>query len=162
MTDSADDCPFCDIVKAYPHPYRHAPPTPEADTDELAHIVFSTPYVIAFLDRLPLTKCHTLLIPRQHHELISSTPTDIAAELGKALPLVCRAAVEVSDADAFNVIQNNGNEIPFPHSTAITPIDARGTFVLEPNFRTGLTFRNKCWTGGTACAFSYRAPVQGV
>lgn len=106
MTDSAADCPFCDIVKKYPHPYKHREST---DGEEpLAHVVYSTHHVIAFLDRLPLTKCHTLLIPRNHHELISSTPTEIAAEMGRALPVVCHAVVQVSGADAFNVVQNNG------------------------------------------------------
>ena len=150
MTNSAEDCPFCDIVKAYPHQYQHTTPAPKTDTDELAHIVFSTPQVIAFLDRLPLTKCHTLLIPRQHHELISSTPTDIAAELGRALPLVCRAAVEVSQADAFNVVQNNGNE-SLPPSSRYYPgcrLPVAGCHtkysVPAPNFCAGIILL--CWT----------------
>lgn len=142
MPDSAEDCPFCAIVKAYPHPYT-LPSTPEADTDPLAHIILSTPDVIAFLDALPLTKCHTLLIPRQHHELISSTPADIAAELGRALPLVCRAAVNVAAADAFNVVQNNGkNPPPNLPLTLIWP-----------------DFRNKRGTSRSTRAFSYYSTV---
>jgi diadenosine tetraphosphate (Ap4A) HIT family hydrolase len=115
MTDSTEEnCPFCDIVKAYPHPYTPQP-APHG-TDPLAHIVYSTAHTIAFLDRLPLTKAHTLLIPRSHHESISSTPASIAAELGRALPVVCRAATQVAGADAFNVVQNNGppNSPPSP------------------------------------------------
>jgi diadenosine tetraphosphate (Ap4A) HIT family hydrolase len=143
MPDSAEDCPFCAIVKAYPHPYTPSS-TPEADTDPPAHIILSTPDVIAFLDALPLTKCHTLLIPRQHHEFISSTPADIAAELGRALPLVCRAAVNVAAADAFNVVQNNGKNPP-PHHIPLT--------LIWPDFR------NKRGTSRSTRAFSYYSAV---
>jgi len=140
MTDSTEEnCLFCDIVKAYPHPYTPHPP-PQG-TDPLAHVVYSTATTIAFLDRLPLTKAHTLLIPRSHHESISSTPASIAAELGRALPVVCRAATQVAVADAFNVVQNNGP--PQPH------LHPRGFFAGEADLD-----RDKCWTSSTACAFS--------
>ena len=100
-----EDCPFCAIVKAYPHPFQ---PEREVDPSAYSHVVFSTPHVLAFLDRLPLTTCHTLLIARDHHVWLTDIPSDVAAELGRALPVVCRAVVEVSKSDGFNVIQNNG------------------------------------------------------
>jgi diadenosine tetraphosphate (Ap4A) HIT family hydrolase len=98
-------CPFCAIVKTYPHPANNitAP-----DSDSTAHIVLSTPQVLAFLDRLPLTKCHTIIIPREHYELLTDIPPEYAAEVGRALPVVSRAVIEVSGADGFNVVQNNG------------------------------------------------------
>jgi diadenosine tetraphosphate (Ap4A) HIT family hydrolase len=106
MTSSvSEECPFCTIVKEYPHP---AQKDSGIDPENETYIVFSTPHTIAFLDRLPLTKCHTLLIPRDHYELLSDIPSTSAAELGRALPIVCRAVMEVSGADGFNVVQNNG------------------------------------------------------
>jgi diadenosine tetraphosphate (Ap4A) HIT family hydrolase len=106
MTSSdSEDCIFCAIVRDYPHPGRMKSGT-DPNTDSF--IVFSTPHVLAFLDRLPLTKCHTLLILRDHYELLSDVPSASAAELGRALPIMCRAVAEVSGADGFNVIQNNG------------------------------------------------------
>ena len=69
---------------------------------------------------------------------------EIAAELGRALPAVCRAAVAVSGADAFNVVQNNGAP-PYP-----TCVDG----YMGTDF-----YRDKCWTGSAACAFSYCAEV---
>ena len=105
MASSEQDCPFCAIVKAYPHPADNSLPD---DSEDASHIVLSTPHVLAFLDRLPLTKCHTIIIPRAHFELLSDIPSTDAAELGRALPIVCRAVLEVTGADGFNVIQNNG------------------------------------------------------
>ena len=105
MTSSSEDCPFCAIVKEFPHPAQR---NPVVDAEHPTYVVHSTPHTIAFLDRLPLTKCHTLLIPRIHYELLSDIPSDSAAELGRALPIVCKAVLEVSGAEGFNVVQNNG------------------------------------------------------
>jgi histidine triad (HIT) family protein len=99
---SIEDCPFCAIGKKYP------PSTYVADSEDPTYIVLAAAGTIAFLDRLPLTKCHTLVIPRGHYELLSEFPSDVAADVGRALPIVCRAVLEVSGADAFNVVQNNG------------------------------------------------------
>ena len=106
MTSTQEKCPFCAIVNEYPNPVRG---TPIPDTENPAYVVLSTTHTLAFLDRLPLTKCHTLLIPRKHYELLSDIPSEPAAELGRVLPIVCRAVKEVSGADGFNVVQNNGS-----------------------------------------------------
>jgi len=105
MTSSSEDCPFCAIVKEYPNPIQD---TPTPDKENVTYVVLSTPHTLAFLDQLPLTKCHTLLIPREHYELLSDVPSESAAELGRVLPIVCRAVKEISGADGFNVVQNNG------------------------------------------------------
>ena len=129
MTSTDDDCPFCAIVKTYPHP---ALDITSQDSDNVAYIVLSTPHILAFLDRLPLTKCHTIIIPRAHFELLSDIPSTYAAELGRVLPVVSRAVVEVSGADGFNVVQNNGTS----------------------RDRCGLMGRGECWPGYSAFAFS--------
>jgi diadenosine tetraphosphate (Ap4A) HIT family hydrolase len=106
MTD-VESCPFCTIVQTYPHPAS------AVDEDEPTYVVLSTDHTLAFLDRLPLTKCHTLVIPRVHYEKLSDIPSEIAAELGRVLPILSRAIMEVSGADGFNVVQNNGSFISF-------------------------------------------------
>src|SRR5579871_2172135 len=102
---SYPDCPFCEIVRRLNSPETKSHPY---DEDSTTHIVLSNPYAVAFLDRLPLTKCHTLIIPKKHYELLSDIPALEAAELGRVLPLVSRAVMKISGADAFNVVQNNG------------------------------------------------------
>ena len=104
MSSFSGDCPFCTINKKYPLSMKSP-----ANTQDPTHIVLTTPDVIAFLDQLPLTACHTLVIPRGHYEMLSDIPPDVAAELGRVLPRVCRAVLQVSGADAFNVVQNNGS-----------------------------------------------------
>lgn len=107
---SAGDCPFCAISREYPHVIQTQNQDPSEDrTEDATYVILSTPHTIAFLDRLPLTKCHTLLIPREHFELLNDIPSEIAAEVGRLLPIVCRAVLEVSGSDGFNVVQNNGN-----------------------------------------------------
>lgn len=111
ITDTdRDPCPFCEIIHRLNSPESNSttPSSPASNFESPTHVVLSTSHVLAFLDRLPLTKCHTLVIPRNHHELLSDVPADEAAELGRVLPLICRAVLKVSGADAFNVVQNNG------------------------------------------------------
>jgi len=108
MSSSEEDCPFCAIVRTYPHPASNFV---SDDSEGAAHIILSNPHVLAFLDRLPLTKCHTIIIPRTHFELLSDIPSTYAAELGRVLPVISRAVVEVSGADGFNVVQNNGTAL---------------------------------------------------
>lgn len=105
MASSAEECPFCAIVNEYPNPAQDTQPP---DKENATYVVLSTPHTLAFLDQLPLTKCHTLLIPREHYELLSDVPSESAAELGRVLPIICRAVKEISGADGFNVVQNNG------------------------------------------------------
>lgn len=102
-TSTSDSCPFCEIVQSLNSPKSNSTPY-----DEKPHIVLSTPHALAFLDRLPLTKGHTLLIPTNHYELLCDIPACEAAELGRVLPTLCRAVMKISGADAFNVVQNNG------------------------------------------------------
>ena len=134
MTSTDDDCPFCAIVTAYPHPALNVT---SQDSDNVTYIVLSTPHILAFLDRLPLTKYHTIIIPRAHFELLSDIPSTYAAELGRVLPVVSRAVVEVSGADGFNVVQNNGTS----------------------RDKCGLMGRGECWAGYSTFAFSCDSSV---
>jgi histidine triad (HIT) family protein len=109
-----EPCPFCAIGKNYPPSTvlstekLTSPSSPVPPPEDATHIVLSTPGTIAFLDRLPLTKYHTLVVPRNHYEQLTDFPPSVAADVGRHLPLICRAVVEVSGADGFNVVQNNG------------------------------------------------------
>lgn len=100
----AEECPFCTIARTFPHPAD----TTRSDPHNPTFLVASTPHAIAFLDRLPLTPCHTLVIPRHHYNLLSDVPATVAAEVGRILPVVSTAVMRVSGADGFNVVQNNG------------------------------------------------------
>jgi len=72
------------------------------------HLVYEDAHVIAFLDINPLSKGHTVVIPREPAETLDQLSDDAAAALGRALPRIARAVLAATGARAFNVLQNNG------------------------------------------------------
>lgn len=82
-----------------------------------AHRVYEDKSHIAILDKYPITRGHTLVIPRDHHEKIIDLPTDGVSALFSRVPAVARAILKATGADGFNIGQNNGraaNQI-IPH-----------------------------------------------
>ena len=84
-----DDCIFCKIVKG------------EIPCSK----VYEDEHVIAFLDIAPASKGHTLVVPKEHYEIIPDVPNpllektiDVVKKVGNAL---------LKDNDGFNVMQNN-------------------------------------------------------
>jgi histidine triad (HIT) family protein len=72
------------------------------------HKVYEDEHVLAFLDVNPLSRGHTLVIPKQEVATLDKLSDDAAAAIGRVLPRLCRAVMAVSGAAAFNVLQNNG------------------------------------------------------
>ena len=72
------------------------------------HPVYEDDHVLAFLDVNPLSRGHTLVIPKQPAETLDQVSDEAAAALGKALPRVARAVMAATGARAYNVLQNNG------------------------------------------------------
>ncbi|GMU78190.1 MAG: hydrolase [Acidimicrobiia bacterium] len=90
-TTSPADCTFCRIVAG----------------DVPAVMVAETPHTAAFLDRSPLFRGHTLVVPRRHVVTLRDLPDDL---LGPLLGEVRRVAAAVQDG-----------------------LDAHGTFIAENN-----------------------------
>lgn len=80
------------------------------DGDIPCHRVLETEHVLAFLDIGPLSRGHTLVIPKERRAHLHELSDDQAAELGRVLPRVARAVMEATGATAYNVLQNNGRE----------------------------------------------------
>ena len=74
------------------------------------HRVYEDADVLAFLDVNPLSRGHTLVIPREPAETLDQLSSDAAAALGRVLPRIARAVVAATGARAYNVLQNNGVE----------------------------------------------------
>ncbi len=95
---TSDDCPFCDICKAYRHTHqwnewRNLDEVMQPDlTDPPSYVVYSGEHVMAFLDRSPLTYGHTLVIPRVHKVRMGDLDSIDGAEVSVlfALLLVLR------------------------------------------------------------------------
>ena len=74
------------------------------------HKVYEDELIIAFLDIQPLTRGHTLVIPKEPAPSMDQLSLDSASALGRALPIVSSAVLKATGATAYNLIQNNGHE----------------------------------------------------
>lgn len=96
-----EECIFCKIIKG-------KIPCSKVYEDE---------HAIAFLDIAPASKGHTLVVPKEHYEIINDAPNnvlektiDVVKKIGNAL---------LKENDGFNVMQNNkkasGQLVPHIH-----------------------------------------------
>ncbi|MDX2131647.1 MAG: HIT family protein [Planctomycetota bacterium] len=72
------------------------------------HTVHEDAHVLAFLDIFPISRGHTLVIPREAKATLAELSDDAAAAIGRVLPRICRAVMRATGATAYNVLQNNG------------------------------------------------------
>ena len=72
------------------------------------HRVYEDGDVLAFLDVNPLSKGHTLVIPREPAETLDQLSADACAAIGRVLPRIARAVIAATGAKSYNVLQNNG------------------------------------------------------
>lgn len=86
------DCIFCKIIDG-------SIPSTKVYEDE---------HVFAFMDIAPLTKGHTLLIPKQHVKDIFEMPEDVARNLYAAAPKIANAIKNAFNPQGMNTINNNG------------------------------------------------------
>ncbi len=72
------------------------------------HRVYEDDRVLSFLDIMPLSRGHTLVIPKEPAETIDQLSEESAAAIGRVLPRLARAVIAATGATAYNVLQNNG------------------------------------------------------
>lgn len=73
------------------------------------HRVYEDAHVLAFLDINPLSKGHTLVIPKEPAVQLDQLSDESSAAIGRALPRICRAVLKATGATAYNVLENNGS-----------------------------------------------------
>lgn len=99
------------------------------------HRVYENDRVFAVLDANPISKGHTLLIPKEAAATMMQLAAESAAALGRVLPRWCRAFLQATGAPALPILQNNGAEahqaIPHVHLHLI-PKYADGARLLIP------------------------------
>lgn len=74
------------------------------------HRVYEDDHVLAFLDIGPLSKGHTLVIPKERKAYLHELSDESAAAIGRVLPRLARAVMKATGASAYNILQNNGTE----------------------------------------------------
>ena len=72
------------------------------------HKVYEDEHVLAFLDLGPLSRGHTLVIPKECKAHLHELSDDSSAAIGRILPRLCRAVMQATGATAYNILQNNG------------------------------------------------------
>jgi len=75
-----------------------------------SHRVYEDSHVVAFLDVGPLSRGHMLVVPREQKAQMHELSDESAAALGRALPRLCRALMQVTGCRGYNILQNNGAE----------------------------------------------------
>ena len=71
------DCLFCNII----------------NKKQDAHVIFEDDSHIAIMDKYPIQKGHSLVIPKTHHEKIIDMTNDEVGELFSRVPEIGRAHV---------------------------------------------------------------------
>ena len=70
--------------------------------------VYEDDLVLAFLDLGPLSRGHTLVIPKERKAFVHELSDESAAAIGRVLPRLSRAVLKATGAEAYNILQNNG------------------------------------------------------
>lgn len=86
------DCIFCDIISS----------------NREGHFIYEDENHVAFLDKYPIDKGHTLVVPKQHYEKITDMPEDKVGVLFSKIPKIAQAIMKTTGAIAFSLAQNNG------------------------------------------------------
>ena len=74
--------------------------------------IYEDEYVYSFLDVFPITKGHTLVIPKKHSRNILDCDPETAANIGRVLPKIANAVKAAYNCDGINIFQNNLTEKP--------------------------------------------------
>jgi histidine triad (HIT) family protein len=86
------ECVFCKIAR-----------------NELEHWkIYEDDKTIAFLDKYPLTKGHTLVATKKHYENLLDAPEEDLKALIVTVKKVAKAVCKTMKCDGFNIGQNNG------------------------------------------------------
>lgn len=70
--------------------------------------VYEDDHVYAFMDIMPLSKGHTLLIPKTHCKDLFEMPEEVARNLYAAAPKVANAIKAAFNPVGMNTVNNNG------------------------------------------------------
>lgn len=70
--------------------------------------VYEDDFVFSFLDLYPVSWGHTLVVPKEPARWMHELSEVSAAALGRVLPKLCRAVMEATGVEDYNILQNNG------------------------------------------------------
>ena len=89
--------------------------------------IYEDDTVISILDIRPVSRGHTLVIPKKHYENIHEIPEDVMLRVYKIVKRVAEAQMRSLSPTGISVTQNNGaaaGQIIFHFHTHVVPKDA--------------------------------------
>ncbi|MCE4615860.1 MAG: HIT family protein [Aeropyrum sp.] len=75
---------------------------------EKSYTIYRGRSIVAFLDKYPVSKGHTLVIPEDHYESVHDTPPQVAAKVWVAASAIASYFRNELGAPAVNVLTNSG------------------------------------------------------
>ena len=88
------------------------------------HKVYETDSVLAFMDVMPRSDGHLLVIPKARVRTILDASEEDLQHVFRAVQLMCRAAMEAMAADGTSIIQSNesaGGQVVFHMHVHVIP-----------------------------------------
>ena len=108
-------CIFCDIIQG----------------KKQGHFIYEDDTHVAFLDKYPIDHGHSLVLPREHFEKVTDMSADKVGDLFSKVPKIAKAIIQITNADAFSMAQNNGRAakqiVPHVHVHIIPRFNDKGT-----------------------------------
>ncbi|TFG98829.1 HIT family protein [Candidatus Thorarchaeota archaeon] len=129
---SSDDCIFCKIVRG----------------EIPSSVIFEDDICMAFLDVFPVTKGHSLLIPKKHYVNLFDVDPDVAAHMARRLIDLTKGVKNATGEEGVMAIVANGagagQEVPHLHFHAIPR--SKGSnygFRFPPDYRESMADRTE-------------------
>jgi len=72
--------------------------------------LFENDHIIAFLDITPISKGHTLVVPKRHAPSFDDLKEEEIAQIGQAIQRIAPALLKSVNATAYNIGMNNGKD----------------------------------------------------
>lgn len=89
--NAEDDCLFCKIVRG------------EIPSKK----VFEDEFTLGFLDIRPISKGHTIIIPKNHYETLGDIKEEDIAHLFETVKKVAQLLYDKLHIDGYNIVMNN-------------------------------------------------------
>ncbi|MHA2007438.1 MAG: HIT family protein [Promethearchaeota archaeon] len=86
-----DNCIFCNILE------RKMP----------AKILFEDEHCLAFLDIFPISKGHTIIVPKTHYPTLEDVPDHELCKLFEVVKKISKMIHKKLEIDGYNILQNN-------------------------------------------------------
>jgi histidine triad (HIT) family protein len=111
------DCIFCKIVAG----------------EVPCHKIYEDDRVIAFLDIMPVSQGHLLIIPKEHHQTLATVPDGCLSTVLDLAKRLWGAVEQAFQPQGFNILQNNGSQagqvIPHVHFHLIPRYNGDRVFI---------------------------------